>query len=66
MADHSAEIARLENILNSGVESLTVDGVTTRFDFDSIRKRLKELKAEQGAGRAQAIKIRLSGGWSDY
>ena len=45
-ADHSAEIARLESLLNTGLTSQTTDGQSTAFDLAAIRKRLAELKAD--------------------
>ena len=45
MADNSAEIAEIEAILNSGASSITIDGNTTRWDLNALRKRLVDLKA---------------------
>ena len=45
MADYSAEIAQIETILNSGTRSVSVDGMSTAYDHDSLRKRLAELRA---------------------
>ena len=45
MADNSAAIAAIETILNSGVDSTTVDGLSVRHDLQMLRKRLAELKA---------------------
>lgn len=45
MADYSAEIAAIEQILNAGASSVSVDGLSTSYDFDQLRKRLAELKA---------------------
>jgi hypothetical protein len=45
MADYSAEIAAIETILNSGATSISVDGLSTSYNFDQLRKRLAELKA---------------------
>lgn len=45
MADYSAEIAQLKTLINAGVDTVTTDGQTTRFDIDAARKRLAELEA---------------------
>ena len=37
MADYTAEIARLEALLNLGATEIDVDGVTTRYDLAAIR-----------------------------
>lgn len=39
-------IANLEQILDSGASSVTVDGETTSFDMKAINERLKDLKSE--------------------
>jgi hypothetical protein len=46
MPDHSADIALLEALLNAGATQAVVDGQTIQVDPDSIRKRLRELKAD--------------------
>jgi len=45
-ADHSAEIAEIEAILNSGVTETSEDGQTIKFDHDQLRRRLAELKRQ--------------------
>lgn len=49
MADHSVEIAELEEILSKGVTSTSVDGVTVTRDLAEIRRRLAELRADDDA-----------------
>ncbi len=39
-------IANLEQILDSGATTVSVDGNTTVFNLDEARKRLKELQDE--------------------
>lgn len=45
MPDNSTEIAHLQALLNSGADSITVDGVTTKLDHSAIARRLRELRA---------------------
>ena len=65
MADLSAEIARLETILNSGTEVVSIDGMMTRYNLTEVRKRLAELQAqndttiEAGKIRPRSARIRL-------
>jgi len=64
MADRSAEIARLEAILNAGARSVTTDGQKVDYDLDAIRRRLAELRAEDDntlPKRPRAASIRLTG-----
>lgn len=44
--DHSVRIAEINAILVSGVTTMTVDGVTTVYDHDSLRKERTQLMAE--------------------
>lgn len=53
--DNSDAIEDLDEILNTGASSVTVDGVTTSFDHDSIRKRKNELLAEQTPSRRPRV-----------
>lgn len=46
MADHSVRIEQIQNILRAGATSVTVDGVTTTFDFASLRRELRQLMAD--------------------
>jgi hypothetical protein len=59
------QIADLESLLNSGAESVIVDGVTTRFNLDQVRQRLRDLYREKNH-RPQALTVRMSGNWQDY
>lgn len=47
--DFSAEIARLERLLNAGITSGNTDGRSATFDLDQVRRRLAELKTAQSA-----------------
>lgn len=44
MPDNSAAIAKIEAILNTGATSVTTDGTTVNYDFEELRRRLKELR----------------------
>ena len=65
MAAIDDQIAQLETILNAGVESVTVDGVTTRYNVAQVRQRLRELCRLRDR-RSQTPTIRLSGGFDTY
>lgn len=43
MADHSARIAEIREILRSGVRATSVDGVSTTLDLDVLRTELQKL-----------------------
>jgi hypothetical protein len=45
-ADIKEAISNLEQILDSGASSVTVDGETTTFDMKSVNARLASLKSE--------------------
>lgn len=66
MADYSAEIARLEAILNAGTQYVGIDGMQTFYNLPEVRKRLSELKAlddstiESGKGRPRRATIKLN------
>ena len=45
MPDYSTEIANLEEILNAGATSMSVDGVSTTVDLAEVRRRLAQLQA---------------------
>jgi hypothetical protein len=62
LATLADRISRLESLLDTGAESVTVDGVTTRVNLEEVRRRLRELYRQQDQ-RDQALTIRLSGGW---
>ena len=44
MADNSAQIAEIEEILRSGVKTFVNDGTTVTHDFVELRKSLRDLK----------------------
>jgi hypothetical protein len=46
MPDNAARIAEIRELLASGVQSASVDGVNTTFDLESLRKELARLEAE--------------------
>jgi len=41
-----SDISNLEQILNSGATTISVDGETTVFDLDAVRQRLRDLQSE--------------------
>lgn len=64
MADNSARIAEIQQILRAGVASQTTDGVTTAFDIPSLRKELRQLMAEddtQAGRRPASATIKVTG-----
>ena len=66
MAETTAqEIARIRAILSSGAQTITVDGVSAAVDATALRRRLRELLAEDettGVKRPVIQKVYL-GGW---
>lgn len=63
MADNSARIAEIQEILR-GAKSVSVDGVTTTYEFDSLRKELRDLQQtddSQKTKRPVASSIYLGG-----
>jgi hypothetical protein len=44
MPDNSAEIAKLEKILNAGTEKTVVDGTVVERDLDKVATRLRQLR----------------------
>jgi hypothetical protein len=61
----ASEIARIKRILSSGASSVSVDGVTTSLDLTELRRRLRELQAddaETGVQRSVIQSVYL-GGW---
>lgn len=46
MADNAARIAEIRNLLRTGVQSSSVDGVSTTLNLDSLRQELRRLEAE--------------------
>jgi hypothetical protein len=65
MAAIDDKIAQLEDILDTGAESISVDGMTTRISLDQVRQRLRDL-IRQRDRRSQAPKVRLDGGFETY
>lgn len=55
------KIERLRELLQSGVTSVTVDGVTTSFDLTSARRELRELERQEGlrTRRRRIIGVRM-------
>lgn len=50
MPDNSAKIAEIEEILNSGATSTSVDGLSVSIDLEALRRRLIELKRTDTSG----------------
>ena len=62
--DNSAKITELETLLQSGANSVNVDGVSVAIDLDSVRKELRRLQAAdsiQRRKRPAAATINLAG-----
>ena len=51
MPDNSAAIAEIRATLASGARSVTVDGVSTTIDPDSLRRELSRLEDEDSTAR---------------
>ena len=58
----AVEIALLEEILNTGADLVTIDGVTTRYDLGQVRQRLRDLYRERDR-RGHVDHIDLSRGF---
>ena len=54
MPDHSAEIAEIESILNSGVTETQVGSTKTKVDHKTLRERLQFLKDDDDTGNQTA------------
>lgn len=55
MAETPAQkIARLRSLLESGVTSDSVDGASTSFDHESIRRELRRLEEANGNRRKRS------------
>ncbi len=67
MADYTAEIAQLEQLLNSATKSVATDGLRTDFDLDQAQSRLNDLRQRQagqtGQTRPRIVGLRLGGAW---
>ena len=62
MADNSAEIAKLEAILNAGATSVSIEGETVNYDFAEIRRQIGDLKrtdTNEKKKRSTLSRIRL-------
>lgn len=44
-----AAIAEIDSTLNAGVQSVTVDGITTNVDLEFLRRRRAELERQLAA-----------------
>lgn len=44
MSDKTAEIEKLEAIQDSGLEQVTADGHTVKWNHDALAKRLRNLR----------------------
>jgi len=53
MPDNAAKIAEIRTLLESGVSSATVDGVSTSIDRASLRAELRRLEAEDSTARTK-------------
>ena len=64
MADNAAKIAKIRTLLATGAASMTVDGVQTSYNLDSLRKELSRLESEDDTvlvNRPTFASIDLSG-----
>lgn len=57
MADNTARIAAIRLLLQTGVTSTTVDGTTTTFDPESLRRELRALIADDDTQRSRRPRI---------
>lgn len=46
MASYAAEIARLRKLINTATRSTSTDGVSTSFDLEFAKRRLRELEQQ--------------------
>jgi len=64
MADNSARIAEIEAILQAGAVSVTIDGVSVTYDFDTLRSELRKLRQAddvEKSRRPTSTTVRLGG-----
>lgn len=56
------KITRLTALLESGVTSISIDGESTSFDLETVRRELRRLQAEVGdrRKRSRILNINLS------
>jgi len=62
--DNATKIADIRAILRAGASTVTVDGQSISYDFDALRRELRELMADDttDAGRRPvATRINLAG-----
>lgn len=57
MANNSARIKEIREVLQTGVSSSTVDGTTTTFDLDSLRRELAQLVAEDDTQKSRKRRL---------
>lgn len=57
MADNSARIRQIREILESGIVEDETDGQRTKFDPESLRKELRRLMAEDDVERKKRPSI---------
>ena len=55
-----SKIEAIEAIQDVGAKSVSVDGVTTQFDFEQLRRRKRELDAASNDPAAKARRPRSS------
>ena len=63
MSETTAQkIARLRELLQSGVTSDSRDGASTSFDLDTVRRELQRLEEQAGARprRSRVINVMMS------
>lgn len=63
-AEIETKIAELEAVLESGATQISVDGTSTSFDHDSIRKQIQALRSQHSTmkkRRPRASRINLGG-----
>ena len=64
MADNSTSIAEIRAILRQGARTVTIDGQTVVYDFDELRRELRELMADDDSDKGRrpvATRITLAG-----
>lgn len=56
MPDNTAKIKKIDAILEAGATSVTIEGVTTTFDFDQLREQRRLLQqADTATGHKRPI-----------
>lgn len=53
MADNSQRIAEIQEILRTGARQITNDGQTITFDFNALRKELRQLMSQDDVNRGR-------------